>query len=189
MSGRGLHLALSDEEFHTLRLLSEPEQVEHIGNVLETAKFGSDDACETDKSWAYIHAALTGSDPDGPLQFPEPRPAQPNSFLGALFGKKSVAVESADARHAILGCEALLLAEDYYIGLIPASDVLRVSSALQSVSTDDLGQRVRAVHESYKASGSADEAVDYATGWYSGLVAFFSRAANTNKHVIFTVDF
>lgn len=191
MSGRGLHIALTNEEFRFLEGLSSEQQVEHIANVLEEEKFHSDDACQTDKSWSYIHAALTGTDPDAAMQLPESRfkLARSENLLGRLLGQKATVRVPAGAKNAIMGRDVLLISEDYYIGVVPAEEVAEVSSELESISNDDLGRRVRQVHARYHASGTAEEAVDYATGWYSDLVSFYSRAAVARKHVIFTVDF
>lgn len=190
MSGRGLHLALTDEELQQLSALDSSVRSDHIANVLEEKKFGSEDACETDKAWTYINAALTGSDPDGPLNLPAAQQSKPRSFLNKLRGRYAGSVgPAADATNAILGCRSLLFVADYYIGFVPAADVGKVSDALEQISTDTLGQRVRDVHARHRASGSADDAAGYAMSWYSGLVEFFSRAARANKHVIFTVDF
>ncbi|MBX9859148.1 MAG: YfbM family protein [Sphingomonas sp.] len=187
-------MALTDEELERLRAISSDEQPDFIGEEFEQAKFGTVDACETDKSWAYIHSALTGADPDGPLRMPEPKSSKKTSFFASLFGAKASTIANleppqGDERKAIMGGEALLDADDYYIGLTRSGDVAAVASALERVSNGELGQKIQNMHRRFDASGSAEESADYAMGWYPDLVTFFRAAANANKHVIFTVDF
>jgi hypothetical protein len=189
MSALGLHLALSDDELRVLRSLPDEDKADHIAEDLEAAKIDTPDGCQTDKSWAYIHAAFNGTDPDGPLDMaPSPPPL---SFFQRLFGRqREVSAAAAGAeRLAIVGSEALLSTDDYYIGLIPSDGVGSVADALERISEEELQQRVRHVHGEFEASGSADDAADYAGGWYPGLQAFFRHAADSGKHVIFTVDF
>jgi hypothetical protein len=183
MSGRGLHLALTDQELSNLRKQSAEHQADYIGEALEAVKFDTDDACETDKSWAYIHSALNGTDPDGPLAMG----AQPKQvFLSGIFGRTQ---QISDGRYAIMGDSAVLDSEDYYIGLIASDRVPTVWTALAAISTDELGRLVKEVHRKFAASGSAADAADYAMSWFPALVQFYSGAADTRKHVIFTVDF
>lgn len=193
MAGRGLHLALTDEELNALcALRSVEDQISHIGSDIETTKFGTPDACETDKSWAYIHATLTGTDPDGPLEIPsEPAPRTSDSFLARLFGRSTpspVAPGGAE-RYAIMGQRALLSTDDYYVGLVPKEEVAAVASALGLIAAQELGRRLAEVHRRFGASGDPGEAVEYALGWYPNLVVFYREAAEHGKHVIFTVDF
>jgi hypothetical protein len=161
------------------------ERADHIANELEAAKFGSIDACETDKSWAYIHSALNGTDPDGPLVVGS---AQKSGFLSRLFGGRP-SDDAGEAKFAIAGHDHVLRSEDYYIGLVDAARVETVAASLQAMPNDTLGQRVKAAHRRHQASGSADEAAEYAMGWYPGLVEFYRAAADAKKHVIFTVDY
>lgn len=185
MSGRGLHLALTDQELSDLREQASEHQADYIGETFEAAKFDTDDACETDKSWAYIHSALNGTDPDGPLIMgAQPKPG----FLNGIFGRAQQK-QISDERYAIMGDSAVLDSEDYYIGLIAKDRVPAVSTALAAFSTDELGRLVKEVHRKFAASGSAADAADYATGWFPALVKFYASAADARKHVIFTVDF
>jgi hypothetical protein len=185
MSGRGVHIALTNAELDQLRAIAAEDQADYVANDLEEVKFGTADACETDKSWAYIHAALNDVDPDGPLVMKSERKA---GFLARLFDRHE-SVDAGEAKFAIMGHEPLLSTEDYYIGLVDADKVSAVASALEEIPTEALGDRVRTVHQHFRASGSPEVAAEYVTGWYPGLVEFYRAAANARKHVIFTVDF
>jgi hypothetical protein len=189
MSGRGLHLALDDAELGALRTLSDADKADHVGETLEATKFGTSDACETDKSWAYIHAALTGSDPDGDLGIPG-APAPKTTFLDRLFGRGAPqSIARSGERAAILGTDVVLASPDYFIGLVPQDRVHEVADALARIPVEELGDRVRAVHGKFQSSGDADECAEYAMGWYPALVEFLQTSATAGKNVIFTVDF
>jgi len=190
MSARGLHLALDDDELRALLALADEAKFDHINEELEESKFHTPDACETDKSWAYIHSAFNGTDPDGPLTRPTPnRPSV--SIIRRLLGRQPdvPAQREGAERLAIAGSQALLLTDDFYIGLVPSDEVGSVADALEGIPTGELERRVGQMHRRFKASGSPDDAAEYAGGWYPNLVAFFRSAADSGKHVIFTVDF
>lgn len=168
---RGLHIAVTDEELERFLDLPVDEQADHVHEILEQQKFDTADCAETDMSWAYIHAALNDTDPDGPLQFPD-------SAIGA-----------SEARFAITGHAAAHATQDFFVGLVEKNRVSSVSRALEAISSEEIGQRVIDVHKRYASTGSASDAAEYTMGWYPGLVAFFRHAAASGKHVIFTVDF
>ncbi|MFT4026878.1 MAG: DUF1877 family protein [Novosphingobium sp.] len=188
---RGLHLALTSDELKVLSELSDGEQPEHIANHLEATKFDTTDACETDKSWAYIHSALTRTDPEGPLAIPEKSAATSQGLFSRLFGSRvPIGSDEIDAeRYAVMGKMPLLVSEGYYIGVVPRETVGAVAKALGKISSDLLAERLHEVHDLFSAEGDPVQAANYATGWYPGLVSFYERAAEAQKHVIFTVDF
>jgi hypothetical protein len=180
----GLHIALNDDELAELWAIPEAERAGYVSETFETAKFGTPDCCETDRSWAYIHSALNGTDPDGPLEIGnEPKP----ELLTRLFNKK-VSLEN-QSKYAIMGHGHVLMSDDYYIGFVQKERVSGIADALESISVDALGDKVRMVHTQFSASGSADDAADYAMGWYPGVVEFFRAAAGNEKNVIFTVSY
>ena len=180
----GLHIALNDDELSELRAIPEAERADFVSETIEASKFGTPDCCETDKSWAYIHSALNSTDPDGPLEIGHEE--QPG-LLARLLGKK--ASPENQSKFAIMGHGHVLMSEDYYIGFVQKERVSGIADALEAISVDDLGDKVRTVHARFNASGSADDAAEYAMSWYPGLVKFFRTAAGNKKNVIFTVDF
>lgn len=171
----GLHLRLTDQELTAVRAHDGySSMLDFINNELEEAKFASGDVAETDKSWAYIHSALLGIDPDGPLER-EP-------------GDASLA-DASDARYVIMGREVLESSDDSYIGLTRASDIPSVAAALGAISAEDLGKRVARAHQRFGAMGEADDAAEYAASWFDGLVEFYRVTAERGEHVVFTVSF
>ena len=185
MSGRGLHIALTDAELAQLEAMPADEIPDFIANELEEKKFGTPDACETDKSWAYIHSALNGTDPDGELTL---APPAKSGLISRLFGPKPLPDVGA-AKYAIIGTRQLVDSDDYFVGLVPADQVEVVSACLGLVPEGHFRDRVDVIHKRFGASGNASDASEYALGWLPGLVEFFDTAAKAKKNVIFTVDF
>jgi len=169
-----------------LRTVSKAGLFDHIAEELEQSKFGTDDCCETDRAWAYIHSALNLTDPDGPLIF---RVAEQPGFLDRLLGKKPQEFERRPAQMAFLGEEQLRNDENGTVGLMTSSTVALVAEDLERISPNDLERGLRAALVKFGASGSADNAVEYWQSWYSGLVDFFRKAASNGKNVIFTVSY
>ena len=185
MSFRGLHLAISDSELTRLCALNPADRPDHVSEVLEEEKCGTVDACETDKSWAYIHAALNECDPEGAIEIPSKRSG---GLLKRLFGR-SDDDQLAKARFAVMGMDPLFASDEFYIGLVPRSEVRGVATALNQISKEELAARLIQLHQQFAAKRPAGEAADYAMGWYPGLVEFYDRAAAAGKNVIFTVDY
>jgi Domain of unknown function (DUF1877) len=184
MSCRGLHIALNDEELLLLEANSPDEMADYIAEVLEETKIGTPDCCETDKSWAYIHSAFNGTDPDGPLEM---RVEPKVGFFSRLLGKKLEGV--GHEKYTIMGHDPLLVSDVYYIGIVDSDRVQSVADALSAIPTESLGEQVRKMHRKFDASGSEGDAAEYAMGWYPDLVEFYRQATKNNKHVIFTVDY
>ncbi len=185
MSGRGLHIALTDAELAQLETMAADELPDFIANELEEKKFGTPDACETDKSWAYIHSALNGTDPDGELSLATPAKS---GLMSRLFGPKPLPDVGA-AKYAIIGTRQLVDSDNYFVGLVPAEQVEVVSACLGLIPEGHFRDRVHIVHKQFHAAGSASDVTEYALGWLPGLVEFFDNAAKAKKNVIFTVDF
>ncbi|WP_285713438.1 DUF1877 family protein [Erythrobacter oryzae] len=175
MGQLGLHLRVNDAELAALAAHEGYASVmEYITEELEESKFGSGDVAETDKSWAYIHSALLGIDPDGPLSC-EPQDAS--------------LAEPGMARFAIMGTEVLEASGDDYVGLTRKAQVGEVATELAAISLDDLSARVTRAHQRFGATGDAGEAAEYAASWFEGLVDFYRETAVRGDHVIFTVSF
>jgi hypothetical protein len=172
----GLHIALTDDELAKLKSVPADQQSGFVSETFEVEKFGSPDCCETDRSWAYIHAGLNGTDPDGPLELGHE--SQP-SFFGRLIGAKPI--QQSQAKFAIIGHDHILSSEDYYIGLVTKERVDGVAVALEAVSTEELGDLVRQAHRQFSASGTADDAAEYAMGWYPEFVEFYRHASDAQK--------
>ncbi|MEL6531266.1 MAG: DUF1877 family protein [Pseudomonadota bacterium] len=195
MGQLGLHLRLTDQELVNIEALPNSRAInEYITEELEEAKFESGDVAETEKSWAYIHAAMMGADPDGPLEREPSIFSQPSKgFFGKLFGTKEQASkpwrDTGRAKYVIIGVETLVSDEDHFFGLTKKTDVGTVSSALGKISSEELRRLVVQSHERFEAMGDARECAEYADSWFPGLVEFFRKTAERNEHVLFTVNF
>jgi hypothetical protein len=180
----GLHIALSDDELSQLRSVPAKEQGSFISETFEVEKFDSPDCCETDKSWAYIHSALNGTDPDGPLEIGR---EEQSGFFSRLLGKKPILENQA--KFAIMGHDHILSSDEYYIGFTAKERVDEIATALSAITTDELGDLVCQVHRKFNASGTSDDAAEYAMSWYPEVVSFYRHAADTGKNIIFTVSY
>ncbi|WP_298464426.1 DUF1877 family protein [uncultured Erythrobacter sp.] len=195
MGQLGLHLRLTDQELAHIEALPNSRAIdEYITEELEEAKFNSGDVAETDRSWAYIHAAMMGADPDGPLERESSIISQPaKGFFGKLFAMGKQASESwrdtGRAKYVIIGNETLVANDDHFFGLTRKTDVGAVASALDDISSEELQRLVVQAHERFEAMGDAQECAEYADSWFSGLVEFYRKTAERNEHILFTVSF
>jgi hypothetical protein len=175
MGQLGLHLRVSEHELAAVQAhAGYTSMIDYITNELEEIKFESGDVAESDKSWAYIHSAMLGIDPDGPLER-EPEDAS--------------LADASDARYVIMGRELLESSDNAYIGLTRASDVPAVAAALGAITVEDLGRRVARAHQRFGATGEADQAAEYAASWFIGLVEFYRTTAQRGENVLFSVYF
>lgn len=167
MGVRGVHFAIDDTALAALKAQQPDTRLDYVGEVIE-APWDEPNLCETDSAWAYIHAALTGTDPDG-------------DFV-------RIAV-THPAQLAIQGSTTLVESDDGVISLIERSEVPAVAADLESIDVATIGEKVRAAVLHFEASGDPADAAEYAMSWYPALVDFFGRAASAGKNIIFTVNY
>jgi Domain of unknown function (DUF1877) len=109
------------------------------------------------------------------------------SLVGRLFGQTPETQNQA--KFAIMGYSPILVSDDEYTGLVDKDRVSGVAMALKAIELEKLGELVRQMHRKYRASGSADDAAEYAMSWYDSLISFYQHAADAGKNVIFTVSY
>lgn len=167
MGVRGVHFAIDDAALAALKAQKPEARLDYVAEVIE-APWDEANLCETDSAWAYIHAALTDTDPDGDfVRVPVTRPAQ----------------------LAIQGSVALVESDEGLINLIASSEVPAVAADLASIDGKTIGEKAHDVVVRFEPSGDPADAADYVLGWYPGLVEFFERAAAAGKNIIFTVNY
>lgn len=148
-----LRTAASDED--RLDLVQEDIEEDCLGNHPEWA-------AETDKSWDFLHRALT----DGQLGWDN------GSF---------------PLNHVVLGGEQLYSGDDYVMSLKSPDQVAAVAEALRAISEDELRRGFRQIPAA-DLEHSYEEDFEYTWSWFDGLRAFWERAAKERRYVLFTVD-
>jgi len=166
MSSRGVHFAITQHE--TERLLAKRrvrKRVEIITEEIEERMEMEEHrqwCCETDKAWDAIHRCLT----DGSLTF-SPHP----SGLHAI----------------ILGDEVLCHLDWYIITLVRRDRVRELLTPLMAVTKENMRVAYEAIDAGEYPDKSAED-FEYTWEWFNHLRAFWQRAAEAERDVIFTVD-
>lgn len=176
MACRGVHFAITHDQME--RLLAIVYEEDHDDDACDEAlreaiagiegPWDQEYLCETDKAWDAIHRSLcTDNTPEGRLN--------PNKGDYPL-------------KLCILGGEQLYQGDDYCICLIRPEKVNDVAKALSRVTKEDFQQWFLQIDPE-----AADYPIDmnefeYVWSNFEGLPAFFSRASNHGRAVIFTVD-
>jgi Domain of unknown function (DUF1877) len=157
----GVHFAIDDETADRLLAATDDEAVMAVVEEIEESM--AFNHCDTDKAWDAIHRSLT----DGRLG----------------YGNGEYPLNSA-----ILGSCQLHEGDDYIVSHLTPKRVRDVADALELVDRDRLYAGYQAIDpENY---GPEFGAGDFEYTWenFTDVVAFFRRAAETGRHVIFTVD-
>lgn len=164
MGWRGVHFAIGPSLSD--RLLAATDDADLRSIVIDEIEeaWDRDWLYQTDKAWEGIHRALT----DGKLEY----------------------VNGAYPLNAcILGGQQLHEEDDYVISYVAPQQVADVATALTTVDKDALAKGYAQIEpDDYFGTGPSAEDFDYVWEWFTGLPDFFSKAANANRAVIFTVD-
>lgn len=75
------------------------------------------------------------------------------------------------------------------ISLKTPSQCADLALALASVDVELLRRRYFTIAPENYGQALTDEDFEYTFSWFSGLPAFYRKAADAKRHVIFTVDF
>ena len=166
MSCLGLHLALDDQQVAMLQSLgSDEERIEFVRAVLEPYFFEKAPhwKAESDKAWDAIHRSLS----DGTL-----------SPVGGAY----------PLNHLVLGGHQLCSARNHIISLKSPEQVRDVARALESMTKEDFSERYHLIDEEEYGYPLSDEDLEYSWFWFCVVRDIFIRTAETNRHIIFTVD-
>jgi len=164
MACRGVHFAITDADLNALREAGSDEAlIEIIQEVIEDRwEKDAGFVCETDKAWDAIHRCLT----DGRLECEN---------------------GTEPLRFCILGGEQLYSGEDYIVSLVTHEKLQALAESLAQVTPEFIGQRYSELPDDYGMEKSLEDC-QYTWDWFSDLPAFFDRAEEAGRHVIFTVD-
>lgn len=154
----GVHFAISDDD--AKRLLA-AEDDDELGEIVEEIEEAWEDAFETDKAWDAMHRCFTDGTLDGG-----------DAPLSKVF----------------FGARTLNTEDDYFVILATPDEVKRLATELVKVTKAWLrGRYFELAFPAYQAEKS-DEDWDYTWSNFQGMPAFYRRAADAGKHVVFTVS-
>lgn len=158
----GVHFAVTPEQERLLLTADSDDDGELVGELLEDIEeaWGFPSLkVDTDKAWDAIHRCLTdGSlDPDGG-EYP--------------------------LSHAVLGGRHLH--EDYYVVYVSAAEVRDVARALRGVDRTWLRRRFDAIDDPHYRGTRDDLGFEYTWNNFVDVRAFYDRAAEAGRAVIFT---
>lgn len=163
MSCRGVHFALTNEQYEKLLSAKTDESVIEIIQEEIEEEWDEEWLCETDKAWDAIHRCLT----NGKLECNE------NEFpLNAV----------------ILCGKQLHKSDDYIISLVEPEKVSVASKALQDIDEDALKEAYKKIKQKDYDGELGEEDFEYTWEYFEELPELFSKAADSGRAVVFTVD-
>ena len=161
----GLHLALSKQDVTRIEGFADPDELAlFISGDLEERYI--DDArwsCQTDKAWDAIHRCLG------------------NGML--VYGEGPFPLA-----YAVLGGRALAAGEDCTACLVDAPKVPETSRALAMVTRAWFEERYRTLRDTDYAGPVTSQDCEHTWGYFEALRAFYAKAANAGRAVLFTTD-
>ena len=168
MPNRGVLFAITDDIADKLISLPPEKRVEYVEEDIEENFFENDaeHTFELDKAWDTVHRALT----DGHLHWENGEYPLSHVILGGeiLYGSEST--------------------DDYLIVLKTAEEVIDISDALKEVTGEDFKRGYALIDIADYEYKLGFEDMQYATGYFDEMRAFWEKAAQDNRAVIFTVD-
>jgi hypothetical protein len=165
MAARGVHFALTDAEVRHLKSRDDDEaRLEYVQEEIEEQFFESrqDDLAETDKAWDAIHRCLT----DGTLE-------------GASTSPLEIVV---------LGGEQLYSGDDYIMRLKRVDEVRAVVPHLARITEESLRSSYNKIDADEYEGEIGDNDFRYTWENFVALRAFWERAAEKGRSILFTVD-
>jgi hypothetical protein len=163
MAARGVHFALTAEQFARLTTAQGDEAVMSIVEEIEE-EWDEGFLAESDKAWDAIHRCLT----DGTLLY-----------------------ESGEypLNHTVCGGRQLVEGEDHTVSLVTSDQVKDVASALEKVAKSWFRERYFGLLKSDEYDGEiGEDDFEYSWAWFENIRALYLKAAAANRAVIFTVD-
>jgi hypothetical protein len=163
MACRGVHFAIPQPDAE--RLLTGPDDHAVISIVQDEIeeRWDEDWLYQTDKAWDAIHRCLT----DGTLD--------PNGGSYPL-------------RLAVLNGRHLHTGENYIVSLVRPEEVRDVANELRKIDQQWMKNRYDSLDSNLYDGPKTNEGWEYTWEYFSGLAAFFQKAAEANRFVLFSVD-
>jgi hypothetical protein len=163
MAGRGVHFALTADQYDRLLAARGDEQLMEVIDGIEGV-WDKEFLAESDKAWDAIHRCLT----DGSLLY-----------------------ESGEypLNHVICGGRQLFEGDASTVSLVTPEQVKDVASALEPINREWLRGRYFSLlkPDEYEYE-IGDEDFEYTWHWFENVRELFRKAAASSRAVIFSVD-
>jgi Domain of unknown function (DUF1877) len=118
---------------------------------------------EFGKSWDALHRSLT----DGKLE-----------WANTVF----------PFNHIILGGEQIYHQDDYIMSLKTPDQVTEIASAIGKISIEDLRKGYNTIDPKDYGMDLTDKDFEYTWTWFQDSLAFWKKASEEKRYVLFTVD-
>jgi hypothetical protein len=162
----GVHFSLSEPEIRKLKSFEDDgDRLDYFQSELEEEYFAEheDRIAESDKAWDAMHRALS----DGDLSYTTgPYPL----------------------RLAVIGGEPIYAEDDYIMSLKTPAEVKDIAKALVPVTKDEFRRRYDAIDPDKYGFPKSEEDFGYTWDWFTGIVAFYQRAAAEGRWVLFSAS-
>jgi len=166
MSCLGVHFSLSEQEVRKLKSFEDDGvRLEYFQSELEEEYFAEheDRIAQSDKAWDAMHRVLS----DGDLSY---------------------ATGPYPLRLAIIGGEPIYAGDDYIMSLKTPAEVTDIARALALITKDEFRQKYDAVDPNKYDFPKSQEDFDYTWEWFTGVVAFYKKASDEGRWVLFSAD-
>jgi hypothetical protein len=166
MACLGVHFALTDAEVEKLTSFAEnQDRLDYLQEEIEEDYLTNheDMTAQSDKAWDAMHRLLS----DGELSYydgPEP------------------------LRFAVIGGDPIYTERDYIMSLKTPDQVKQLAARLPKITKEEFKHRYDTMDAGKYGCPKSDEDFEYTWHWFTGIVAFYVRAANSGRHVLFTAD-
>ena len=167
MACRGVHFAIEPDAVERLASAKGNDAVLSIVSDVEEL-WDEEWLCETDKAWDAIQRCLTGGSLDTQ---PEPYPLAPC----VLGGQQLYRPESEYSR-------------SYFVCLVDARQVPDVARAMEDLSEQEMRTRYLALDPQQYDGPMGEDDWQYTWSYFTALRAFYQKAADAGRAVLFTVD-
>ena len=163
MACRGVHFAITEDDLADLQCAgSDAGILKVIESIEEKWEEEEGFVYETDKAWDAIHRCLTDGTTDD---------VEESTILGMC----------------ILNGERLYLGDDNIVSLVTHDRLRQLADQLAVITPQFIEERYWKLPKDY-APFMSEQDCEYTMEYFTGLPAFFDRAEQAGRHVIFTVD-
>ncbi|MEE4190918.1 MAG: DUF1877 family protein [Halieaceae bacterium] len=166
MSCLGLHFALSAADVETLLSINDgTARLEYLQEELEERYFeeSKEYLAESDKAWDAMHRVLA----DGSL-----------TWEGGSY----------PLNHAVLAGKLIYTQPDYIMSLKEPAQVSDIAAALEGVAKSVFRERYDVIDPQDYGLPLSDEDFNYTWEWFQNVRELYRRAADEERHVLFTAD-
>lgn len=179
MSCLAVLFALDEQDVRKLRSVERRERSDYMHEEIEELFFDNHPkyTYELDKSWDAMHRMLT----DGNLNFKNEFPPLCNVIFGGEF---LYGLVREDSREVIVPEEE----DDEYMILKTPEQVAEIAGALPQRTKEECRERYYMIDEEDYGFPPDEEDFEYTWEYLEDSIAFWKKAAEEGRYVLFTVD-